>query len=67
VGVRVEVRVEEATVGGRPGVAAECLECGEQVECRGTTERSVKRCLAMLRENCPQDAGNYYVEQGGDE
>jgi len=28
-------------------------------------ERSVRRCLALLREDCPQEEKNYYVTDDG--
>ena len=43
------------------GVIAECSRCGHATESVGTSERSVRRCLAMMREECPEDEENFYV------
>jgi hypothetical protein len=44
-----------------PGVAATCPRCGRCTESYGTSDASVKRCLALLREGCPRDESNFYV------
>lgn len=44
-----------------PGVEGTCGECGHSESSFGESERSVRRCLALLRENCPQGEDNYYV------
>ncbi|HEX5135865.1 MAG TPA: hypothetical protein VFY93_02755 [Planctomycetota bacterium] len=41
---------------------AECGECGHTTMSFGTSEASVKRCLVLLREECPEGADNFYVE-----
>ena len=28
----------------------------------GTGEKSIKRCLILMREQCPEDEANFYVE-----
>lgn len=38
-----------------------CGECDHTVESYGTSSRSVKRCFALLREECPRGESNYYV------
>jgi hypothetical protein len=43
------------------GVSVTCSKCGHCEESFGTTERSVRRSLVMLRENCPNLEENYYV------
>lgn len=70
---RVEVKIEEVDIeneDGREveGVRATCLECDHETESFGTGERSRRRCLALLREECPSDYGNHYSDsavQGG--
>ena len=42
-------------------VEVTCSKCGHSVRSYGTGERSVKRCLAMFREECPEDEANFYV------
>lgn len=44
------------------GVCAECSRCGHQTESFGTSEASVRRCLVMLRDECPESESNYYVD-----
>ncbi len=46
-----------------PGVIVRCGECDHVEEAFGTSERSVKRCLVLLRENCPRGEENYYVSE----
>ena len=63
---RVECQIEECELeneGGRmvPGVRAKCSECDHETESFGTSERSVKRCLVLMREECPEGRENYYV------
>lgn len=45
-----------------PGVRATCSRCGHTTESFGEDSGSVKRCLAMLNEECPKDENNYYVD-----
>ncbi len=45
-----------------PGVMATCGRCGHTTESYGTGDASKRRCLALLREECPQGEINYYVE-----
>lgn len=45
------------------GVCAQCDRCGYETESFGTSEASVKRCLVLMREECPQGETNYYIEQ----
>lgn len=42
------------------GVAVSCARCGHTVEAYGTTERSVRRCFMLLKEQCPNGESNYY-------
>lgn len=44
-----------------PGVIVTCSECDYAVQSFGTSERSVNRCLALLRESCPLGDENYYT------
>lgn len=49
-----------------PGVAVTCRRCGHGTESYGTSEASVRRCLALLREECPNGENNFYVITEGD-
>lgn len=44
------------------GIQVECPRCGHQTESFGTSAASVRRCLALLREECPYDESNFYIE-----
>lgn len=43
------------------GVIATCSRCSHSTESYGTSDRSIKRCLALLREECPNDESNFYA------
>ncbi len=44
------------------GVCATCPRCGHETESYGTSGASVRRCLVLLREECPNDDRNYYFD-----
>ena len=43
-------------------VIATCSKCGHEVMSYGVSEESKKRCLAVMREECPRGENNFYVE-----
>lgn len=43
------------------GVEATCSRCDHVTQCFGTSSRSVRRALVMMREDCPRNEENYYV------
>jgi hypothetical protein len=43
------------------GVQATCGKCNHTTESYGTGEDSIRRCLVLLREECPEGEHNYYV------
>lgn len=57
-----EVDVEDDNGREREGVMATCPRCGYSTESLGTGDGSVRRCLVLLREGCPEGENNYYVE-----
>ena len=57
-----EVEIENDRGKLIPGVRAECEECEHAAESFGQGEGSRKRCLVMLREECPREETNFYVE-----
>lgn len=60
----IKCKVIEATLDGDvKGVVAECLECGHTTESFGTGEGSRKRCLVLMREECPNEEENFYVDE----
>lgn len=63
---RIECEIEETeleTETGRTvdGIRATCGKCGHEVESFGTHENSVRRCLVLMREECPEEERNYYL------
>jgi len=44
-----------------PGVCAFCQRCGHTTESYGQSDASIKRCLALMRETCPEAENNWYV------
>jgi hypothetical protein len=69
--MRVKCEVEEVELDGDhgtvPGVCLTCGECDHKVEVFGTSGRSIRRGLVMLREECPNGEENYYTADGSDE
>ena len=43
------------------GTTAQCERCGHITESYGTSEASVKRCLVLMREECPEGQLNWYT------
>lgn len=64
----VQCRIEQVMIeseSGRfvEGTRATCLACDHSAESFGRTDRSVRRCLAMLHEECPLGENNFYVPE----
>jgi len=50
------------------GVMATCTCCDTVTKAFGTSEASVRRCLALMREECPEgENAFYYADDGSDE
>jgi hypothetical protein len=66
---RVEVEFEETELEGDyglvNGVVATCTQCQHETESFGTSGRSRRRCLALMREECPEGESNLYVDVEG--
>lgn len=63
---RIRVEIAEVTLENDAGfevdsVQATCSECDHQTESFGTSDASIKRCLVLLREECPLGQDNFYV------
>lgn len=43
-----------------PSVCVTCSRCGHETKSYGQHERSVRRCLALLHDECPNREANYY-------
>jgi len=66
--MRVPCEITETTLtneNGREidGVVACCRRCLHQTESYGTGENSRKRCLVLMREECPEYEDNFYVDE----
>jgi hypothetical protein len=48
------------------GVVAECGRCSHETQSFGTGENSVRRCLVLMREECPNGESNFYVADDSD-
>jgi hypothetical protein len=46
-----------------PGMSATCARCGHETESFGTGDNSRKRCLVLMREECPKGEHNFYVSE----
>lgn len=65
--MKVECEVDEIDMGDCGeclGVRVTCSRCGHETESYGTSGASVRRCLVLLREECPMDERNFYYTDG---
>ncbi len=65
--MRVRCAIEELELendDGREieGVRAICSRCDHETESFGTGDASRKRCLVLMREECPHDEENFYLD-----
>jgi hypothetical protein len=69
--MRVPVEIEEIELDGDhapvPSIQATCQRCGHETQSFGTSEKSVKRCLVLLRKECRNEESNFYVASEEDE
>jgi hypothetical protein len=54
----------EGMFGAVDGIRATCSRCGHVTESFGTTDRSVRRCCVLMREQCPRSESNFYYAEG---
>jgi len=52
---------------GVEGIVATCTRCNHETESFGTASASVRRCLALMREECPEGEDNFYLADGQDD
>lgn len=69
--MRVRCTIEETELEGDNGcpidsVQAICSRCQYTTESFGTGDTSRRRCLVLLREECPQGESNFYVDEDED-
>ena len=66
-GMKVSCSIEETSLQGDygdvEGVCATCSRCGHTTESFGTGDGSRRRCLMLMRENCPEGESNFYEEE----
>lgn len=43
-------------------IRATCSKCGHETMSFGTSDASIRRCLVLMREECPMDESNFYTE-----
>jgi tRNA(Ile2) C34 agmatinyltransferase TiaS len=64
--MRVRCAVEHFDMVGKyglvPGTCAMCPRCGHSTESFGESDASIKRCLVLMRKECPEGESNYYVD-----
>ena len=65
--MRVPCDIDESEEENEDGILVECIvatcsRCGHETMSFGTGEASIRRCLALMREECPEDENNFYVE-----
>jgi hypothetical protein len=69
--MRVECEIEETELEGDyapvEGVMATCSRCDHVTESFGTSDSSVKRCLVLMREECPKNESNFYYSARDDD
>lgn len=70
--MRVACDVDETTMQNEDGydvdgVEVTCGRCGHTTESFGTSGASIRRCLVLMRQECPRGEANYYVAEGSDD
>ena len=48
-------------------VEVTCKKCDHTTQSYGDSAASVRRCLLLLREECPQNESNWYIAEGGED
>lgn len=66
--MRVGCEIEETEVENDEGIEVEgvvctCSRCDHVTTSYGTSDDSKRRCLALMREECPEGEYNFYVDQ----
>ena len=69
--MRVTCRIEEVELENDdgvevPSVCATCSRCDHETESFGTSDRSIRRCLVLMRDECPMGEDNYYASEDGE-
>lgn len=56
---RIELETDEGQA--VPSVRATCSQCGHETESFGREIKSIRRCLVLLKEECPLGEDNFYT------
>jgi hypothetical protein len=68
--MKVKCTIDEIELEGDhgevPSVKVTCSRCDHVVESYGTSSASIRRCLALMREECPYKESNFYTADGYD-
>ena len=64
---KIKCSIEETYLENDSGIEVEsviatCSKCGHTTESFGTSEASIKRCLAIMNDECPRGENNFYIE-----
>lgn len=64
---KIECEIEYSTEFNDDGIEVDCVvaicsRCGHETESWGDEPASVKRCFAVMKEECPNGESNYYIE-----
>lgn len=64
----VPCRIEEETRENEDnkkikGICATCTLCDHKTFSFGTSENSIKRCLAEMRKECPEGEEHFYIDE----
>lgn len=67
--MRVDCDVDYVEVENDNGIPVEsvevtCSRCGHTTMSFGQSGRSIRRCLALMSEECPEAENNFYVTDG---
>jgi len=52
----------EGVYGDVESVRARCTKCDHTTESYGTSDASIRRCLVVMREECPRGESNFYTD-----
>lgn len=68
--MKIECYIDATTLTGTygnqvSGVCTTCSRCGHSTESFGTRQGSIRRCLALMRQECINEENNFYVVAGG--
>lgn len=56
-----EIETENDQGRSVPAVRVTCSRCDHSTVSYGIGDSSIKRCRALLREECPEDEENFYI------